>query len=144
MRREQYDPLPFDLWLSELGKLSEASAISPADHEDRAVRRAFYLFKLGPPSVQALGDPDLDESAIELLLERGEAERAALLIAGDRLTIAWDGAPAAPRATVTVSYGETMSATAHGNSPALALVHAWADLLRLAPMRALARLPASR
>lgn len=143
MRREQYDPLPFDLWLSELGKLAEASAIYAAEHEDRAVRRAFYLFKLAPPSIRRLGDPDLDEAVIELMLERGEAAHAARLIAGDRASITTERQRGRQH-SVRMTLSEELSARGEGASPALALVSAWADLLRKAPERVLVRLAAAR
>ncbi|OYW44825.1 MAG: hypothetical protein B7Z33_10485 [Sphingomonadales bacterium 12-68-11] len=144
MRLEQHDPLPFELWLSELGKLAEAAASELAEHEDRAVRRAYYLLQLAPPSLRALGDPGLAESTIELLLENGHAEQAARLIAGPGSTITLTRPRARHRHQAVISVAGALSAHGEGDSPALALVGAWTGLFRKAPEHALLRLSASR
>lgn len=143
MRQQQDDPLPFDVWLSELGKLAEASVLYSGEDEDLAIRRAFHLFMLAPPSIRALGDPGLEQTTVELLLERGEAEQAARLIAGERMHIVSER-PAGLRATAIVSFPGGLSARGEGATPALALVRAWAELFRTAPRRELARLSAAR
>lgn len=133
MRSAEDDPLPFAVWLSEITALSNRCAVAPPGDEDRAVRRAFHLFKLSAPAIRSLADPYLEESLVELMLERDGAEAAARLIAGERASFAI--APAGdgtPRVAAEISFDGGPSVRAEGNSPVYAMIGAWTNYFRTA------------
>jgi hypothetical protein len=133
MRSAEDDPLPFAVWLSEIAALSDHCAVAPPGEEDRAVRRAFHLFKLSAPAIRSLADPYLEESLVELMLEREGAEAAVRLIAGARASFTM--APAASdaaRIAAEISFDGGRPVRAEGNSAAYAMIGAWADYFRTA------------
>ncbi len=128
MRSAEDEPLPFAVWLSEITALSDRSATAPPGEEDYAVRRAFHLFKLSAPAIRSLGDPYLEESVLELVLERDGAEAATRLIAGERASFAiartGDGTS---RVSAEISFDGGRPVRAVGNSAAHAMIGAWAN-----------------
>jgi hypothetical protein len=133
MRSAEDDPLPFAVWLSEIAALSDHCAVAPPGDEDHAVRRAFHLFKLSAPAIRSLADPYLEESLVELMLEREGAEAAVRLIAGDRASFTMmptQGGSA--RVAAEISFDGGRSVRAEGNSAAYAMIGAWADYFRTA------------
>lgn len=133
MRSAEDDPLPFAQWLSEIESLADDCADAAPGDEDRAVRRAFHLFKLSAPSIRSLGDPYLEESVVELILERDGPEAAARLIAGERA--AFDITPAndvTPRIAADISFDGGPSARGSGATRAYAMIAAWANYFRTA------------
>lgn len=133
MRSADDVPLPFAQWLSEIESLSDDCADAAPGDEDRAVRRAFHLFKLSAPAIRSLGDPYLEESLVELILERDGPEAAVRLIAGDRASFgiapANDGTP---RIAAEISFAGGPSARGKGATPAYAMIAAWANYFRKA------------
>ena len=131
MRREQNDPLPFQLWLAQLGELSKFCAVAPSENEDRAVRNAFHLFRLAMPAIRSFADPDLSEAELERELEQSGAEAAMRLILGGRASceILQTERPAHYRASLSYDAGHV--AYGEGSSRALALVSAWSNWLAL-------------
>lgn len=130
MRKQDNEPLPFDLWLSELDELALRCSEDPVDGEDRAVRRAFHLFQLSPPVIQALSDPCLDESDIELAIERNGHQAAARLIFGRHACVELASSLSPGRWSAVVSFGEGASGSGEADSPTLAMICAWANALR--------------
>lgn len=129
MRREQNDPLPFQLWLAQLGELSIYSARESSVSEDLAVRRAFHLSRLAIPVIRQLSAPDLTEAEMELALEQSDAETAMRLILGDRAHCVVVTGELTSRYRASVSYDAGAIAHGEGNTPALAIVNAWSNLL---------------
>lgn len=128
MRRAENDPLPFGLWLSELGALSRHCVSAIPGDEDKAVWRAFHLFKLSPPAIRSLADPYLDESSLELALERDGAEAATRMIAGKRACFALRPTRAdSLRTTAEIAFDHGPSVSGEGTSPAYAMIGAWAN-----------------
>lgn len=133
MRSAEDDPLPFAVWLTEIAALSNDCAAAPPGEEDRAVRRAFHLFKLSAPAIRSLADPYLEESLVELVLEREGAEAAVRLIAGERASFTTVPAKGAPsRVAAEISFDGGRPVRADGNSAAYAMIGAWADYFRTA------------
>lgn len=128
MRSVEDEALPFAVWQSEITALSDCCLTAPPGGEDRFVRRAFHLFKLSAPAIRSLADPYLEESVVELVLERDGAEAAVRLIAGERASFAI--APAddgVPRVSAEISFDGGRSVRAEGNSAAHAMIGAWAN-----------------
>jgi hypothetical protein len=133
MRSADDDPLPFTVWLSEIAALSDRCAADPPGEEDRAVRRAFHLFKLSAPAIRSLADPYLEESLVELVLEREGAEAAVRLIAGERATFTL--APAgsgASRVAAEIAFDGGRPVRGEGNSAAYAMIATWANYFKTA------------
>jgi hypothetical protein len=131
MRSAEDDPLPFGVWVSEIADLSDHCANAPPGEEDRAVRRAFHLFKLSEPAIRSLADPYLEEDLVELVLERDGAEAAAELIAGERASFAIAPANAGTsRIAAEISFDRGPPVRAEGNSAAYAMIGAWANYFR--------------
>ena len=128
MRSAEDDPLPFAVWLSEIATLSDCCAIAPPGEEDRAVRRAFHLFKLSAPAIRSLADPYLEESLVELMLEREGAEATVKLIAGERASFTIAQADDGPsRIAAEISFDGGRPARAESNSAVYAMIGAWAN-----------------
>lgn len=129
MRREENDPLPFRLWLAQLEELSVYGGTEAPENEDRAVYRAFHLSKLAMPVIRTFSNPDLTEAEVELALERSGAEAAMRLVLGNRANCKVASAEQPSRYRASVSYDAGHIAHGEGNSPALAIVNAWSNLL---------------
>jgi len=116
------------MWLSEMAALSDRCATAPPSEEDCAVRRAFHLFKLSAPAIRSLADPYLEESVVELVMERDGAEAAARLIVGERASFVVvptdDGIS---RVSAEISFDGGRAVRAQGNSAAHAMIGAWAN-----------------
>lgn len=132
MRSARDEPLPFAIWLSEIAALADCCAVAVPGDEDRAVRRAFHLFKLSVPAIRSLADPYLEESLVELTLEREGAEAAVRLIAGEHASVKIIAEEGAPRVAAEISFDRGRSVRAEGNSAAYAMIGAWANYFRTA------------
>lgn len=130
MWREELRPLPTEIWLAEMDELRSHALVLAEDH---AVRRAFHLSMLSPMPVRRAFAPGLTESELELLLERGEADRAAAAIAdgAGAMDVARCSGTDRYRAVLNVEEGEDICFEAA--SPALARIGVWATYLTTAP-----------
>lgn len=129
MRSEENDPLPLRLWLTELDRLSVTCLSASGQEEDRAVRRAYYLMKLAPPSLRSILAPFLMESDVEAMLEQGRAEQAAMLIVGERARVSFSQSLVTHGTLASLTYDDSDPVMMEAATPALALIAAWAKLL---------------
>jgi hypothetical protein len=121
-------PLPTGIWLSELRKLAESCANDNAEAEDRAVRRAFHVLKLSPPAIARIWSANLSENDLEIMLEQGQASKAACEIVGRHASIKISDALGHRHVAVLKPDGDD-PVSAEAASPALAMISAWATML---------------
>ncbi len=80
MLSEQFEPLPVELWLRELGRFSDWCEQAPDDGtgeaDERAIRRAFHLAALAPAGIRRVSAPTIQLSELDALLESGALEQA--------------------------------------------------------------------
>jgi hypothetical protein len=130
MRSVEDEPLPFAVWLAEATTLSDFCTEASEADEDRAVRRAFWLFKHSVPAIRSLADPYLEESVVELVLQRDGAEAAFRLVAGERASFTVTPLEGdASRVVAEIAFDGERPTRGEGSSPALAMIAAWATYL---------------
>jgi hypothetical protein len=77
--------LPPEVWLREMQRLVASCLSEDQSHDDRAIRKAFYLCQLCPPPLHRLLSSPLSEDELERLLDEGAHETAAQSITGNRI-----------------------------------------------------------
>ncbi len=132
MWREEFKPLPIEVWLEELEKLVVRCAQESLEDEDRTVRRAYNLARLSPLPVRRVMAPSASESELEFALEGERIEEAAKLVIGLGAKIDILESPDAPRTRAILTPKGDEPIEFEASSPALAIIGAWASFLTTA------------
>ncbi|MDD3799412.1 MAG: hypothetical protein PHE36_09575 [Novosphingobium sp.] len=126
MWQEKHDPLPADLWFTEIGKLEESCLHDGSDTSGSIVRRAFQLARLAPRPIGRILASPVSENEIEAMLERGETTEAAATVVGSGGKVGLPPRQGAGRCVASFGLGDERPVSVEAGSPALALVGAWA------------------
>lgn len=122
------EPLDPDLWFDQVSSLAERVNRLDGEAPDAILRKLYYLAVLAPEPTRRFVRSDLSEECLELLLETGAYAEVVFLLLNSQLGIMLKREPLTQlyEATVTLPVGgEPGRGT--GDSPAKALVAAWAD-----------------
>jgi hypothetical protein len=127
--REEFKPLPIDIWLAELERLVARCAQGASEDEDRAVRRAYNLARLSPLAVRKVLAPFAAESELESTLEDGQIEEAAKIAIGVKAEVEVRDSPSSARTLAIFTLPGDEPVHFEAASPALAMIGAWASFL---------------
>lgn len=132
MWRDEFKPLPVELWLSELGNFLVFCADAETADDDRAVRRAFHLAKIAPLAVRRMICPAFSESDLEDFLERQGSLEAALRLVQSHAQIEVAIRRGDSGDVAAIRYDDEQPSEFAAPSPTRALLGAWAEFLTTA------------
>jgi len=79
---EKWEPLPVELWLRELRRLSDGCAEESDDGDERALRQAFHLAALAPIGLRQLMNVTIQPEELDVLLDSSALDEACRAIIG--------------------------------------------------------------
>ncbi len=127
MWREEFKPLPIEVWLAELERLVAYCAQESLEDDDRAVRRAYNLARISPLPVRRFLAPLASESELESSLEAKQIEAAAKIAIGFSAKIEVSDRPNSPRTLAILTVQGDQPIEFEASSPARAIIGAWAS-----------------
>ena len=127
MSPEKWEPLPVELWLHELRKLSDWCAEESDDGDERAIRHAFHLAALAPIGLRQLTTVTIQPEELDVLLESSALDQACRAIVGGFANPSVSKLPASDawRATIAVAGEDLIQCDAP--SAVKAQIRAWAN-----------------
>lgn len=84
---EQFEPLSVELWLRELGRLSDWCEEASGNVDQHAVMRAFHLAALAPEGLRRFAMSAIPLSELESLLDSGAVEDACRAVIGSHARV---------------------------------------------------------
>lgn len=127
---EQFEPLPVELWLREIGRLWDWCGHSIEDRfddcDERAVRRAFHLAALAPAGISRISAPSVSLSELDALLDSGTVEEACRAVIAAQNTVNLVQSPQGDNWTASFGMAGERPVGGEGPSAVRAMVRAWA------------------
>jgi len=133
---EQFEPLPVELWLCELGRLSDwcehASGDESDDADERAVRRAFHLAALAPMGIRQVSTPTIGISELDALLASGDLDDACRAVIGAHASVDLVHLPHSDIWIASFSIAGDGPVRCEASNAVRALIRAWATFFTTA------------
>ena len=124
------EPLDPQTWFERVARLLEAAQTIEIQSPEALIRQAYHLVKLAPGPFRDILPVDMDEDAVEALLDCGGYESAVMALIGSQtsFTVRKDASRSEVSARLTL---DPEAAPGHGRheSCALAMLQAWARCL---------------
>ena len=127
--RERFRPLPVELWLRELDRLSVWCEHEASQVDERAVRRAFHLGTLAPLGISGILAPTIALAELDALLDEGAIEQAARAAIGTDASIEVTSLPERGRWVAVFGLGDDAPVRCEAPTAVRAMIGAWATFL---------------
>lgn len=127
MSPPEIEPLDLESWFRRVERLHEKTAYTDGEAPDASIRLAYHLVKLAPGVLRDMLPMDIDEEALEGMLDCGGYESAVMALIGKNVAFKAERALDQDRITVTMSIDpHAINGRGENEMCSKAMLQAWA------------------